>query len=95
MVFSQKISDEPAWVFYEKGKREVDNRELGNAVYYFQLAIEKNNQFPEVEMALGDLYLEEGEFALSEIKYKLAYDLRNYFIILDDRYAVLYNQLGS
>ncbi len=87
----------PAWILYERGKAELerrDKKELGEAIRFFLQAIDAAGIFPEAEVALGDVYLAEGEIILAEKQYKKAYSLKNSFHIPQDKYLVLYKLAG-
>jgi tetratricopeptide (TPR) repeat protein len=83
-----------AWKLYEQGKARLvdpDGPELGEALLSFQEAIEKRGgTFPEAEMAIGDIYFQEGAFALARRQYEKAYELRNGMEIAEEKYTVLY-----
>jgi tetratricopeptide (TPR) repeat protein len=85
---AQEKSD-PAWILFEKGKSFYEKRDYGMAMKFFQEAIQKSGMFPEAEVAIGDVYYLEGEFALAEMQYEKAARIKNAFYIPDDKYAVL------
>ena len=66
-----------SWQLYEQGKAKLDDPEgpeLGEALLAFQEAIDKRGgTFPEAEMAIGDIYFQEGAFALAKRQYEKAY----------------------
>ena len=69
-----------AWRLYEQGKAKLadpDGPELGEALLAFQEAIERRGgTFPEAELAIGDIYFQEGAFGLAKRQYEKAYELR-------------------
>jgi tetratricopeptide (TPR) repeat protein len=83
-----------SWQLYERGKAELDDPdgpELGEALLSFQEAIDKRGgNFPEAEMAIGDIYYREGAFALAKRQYEKAYELRGGMEIAEEKYSVLY-----
>jgi tetratricopeptide (TPR) repeat protein len=83
-------SDEPSWLLMERGLREMDEGEYGRALYLFSRVLDLQTWNPEAEMAVGDIFLIEGETVLAEEQYKKAYALRESFIVPEDVYTVLY-----
>ena len=83
-----------SWQLYEQGKAKLDDPdgpELGEALLSFQEAIDKRGgNFPEAEMAIGDIYYQEGAFALAKRQYEKAYELRGGMEIAEEKYSVLY-----
>ena len=65
-------------------------KEFGKALQYYKDAIAAAGIFPEAEMAIGDVYFEEGEFDLAASQYQKAYNERKGFYISDSQYDVLY-----
>jgi predicted negative regulator of RcsB-dependent stress response len=53
-------------------------------------AIASSGIFPEAEIGIGDIFLEEGEFSLARDQYEKAYNSRNEFRIADTQCEVLY-----
>ena len=87
---AQEPAPEAAWILYEIGKTELEQKdELGQAVYHFRKALAQQSIFPEVEVALGDIYLSEGELALAEVQYKKAYEFKGALYIPDEQYSIL------
>jgi tetratricopeptide (TPR) repeat protein len=78
------------WLMYEQGNTAASQKEFGRALQLYKAAIESAGIFPEAEVAIGDVYMEEGEAALAQRQYEKAYDLRKSFYIPDDQYAILY-----
>jgi hypothetical protein len=78
------------WLLYEQGNALVDQNEFGQALKLYQEAIKGAGIFPEAEMAVGDVYLEEGEYDLALSQYEKAYTIRKSFYIPDMQYTVLY-----
>jgi tetratricopeptide (TPR) repeat protein len=83
-----------SWQLYEQGKAQLDDPdgpELGEALLSFQEAIDKRGgNFPEAEMAIGDIYFQEGAFALAKRQYEKAYELRKGMEIAEEKFSVLY-----
>lgn len=91
--FSQErmvSTDEPDWVYLEKGKKAFREREFGIALRYFREAIRQKAVYPEAEYWIGKVFEEESEFGLAEKQYKLAYEQRGQLTIPDDKYTILY-----
>jgi len=78
------------WMLYERGNAAMSSGEFGTALSLFKEAIQNTGIFPEAEMAIGDIYMEEGEADLAIRQYDKAYNLRKSFIIPDMQYDVLY-----
>ena len=83
-----------AWFLYEQGKAKLEDPEgpeLGEALLSFQEAIDKRGGvFPEAEMAIGDIYFQEGAFALAKRQYDKAFELRRGMEIAEEKYTILY-----
>jgi tetratricopeptide (TPR) repeat protein len=79
-----------AWVLYEQGNTFFSTREYGSALKKYQEAIAAFNPFPEAEMAIGDVYRQEGELDLAARQYRKAYELKNSFYILEMKYEDMY-----
>gem|GEM_PF-1101139 len=83
-----------AWFLYEQGKARLEDPEgpeLGEALLSFQEAIDKRGApFPEAEVAIGDIYFQEGALALAKLQYEKAYKLRGGMEIAEEKYTVLY-----
>ncbi len=101
-VYSEtNLTEQPAWILFEMGILEMNKGEYGEALALFQLAQLKRTQeislnpnsdiqgFPEVEMALGDIFLRT-EPEIAEIHYQAAYKLKDDFYIENEKYIVLY-----
>ena len=90
---AQSNSFVEAWFLYEQGKTKLDDpdgRELGEALLYFQEAIDKRGvDFPEAEIAIGDIYYREKAYALAEHQYKKALEMPG-MQIPEEKYTVLY-----
>jgi hypothetical protein len=78
------------WLLYEQGNAAASQKEYGKALQLFKSAIEGAGIFPEAEVAIGDVYLEEGESALAQKQYENAYNLRKAFYIPEMQYGILY-----
>lgn len=78
------------WLIFEKGVLEMDRGEYGNALHLFLQAQEHKRIYPEVEIAIGDIYKMQGEIILAEKQYLKAYDQRDAFEVPDDKYTALY-----
>jgi tetratricopeptide (TPR) repeat protein len=83
-----------SWQLYEQGKAKLDDPdgpELGEALLAFQEAIDmRGGTFPEAEMAIGDIYFQEGAFALAKRQYEKTFELRKGMEIAEEKYSVLY-----
>jgi tetratricopeptide (TPR) repeat protein len=84
------ISNEPAWISYQKGMYEYSRGEYGKALFYFREALNRNPVMPEAEMAIGDVYMTQGEYVIAEKQYLKAYDERRVFSIPEQTYTVQY-----
>lgn len=94
LVFAQAdtpVNNDPAWVYYEKGKYEMRQKEYGNAVYYFKQALSVARIMPEAELALGEVYFYEGDYRLAEQQYLRALEQKAAFSVPDMNYTVLYH----
>ncbi len=80
----------PYWLLYDQGNAFMDAKEYGSALLKYQEAIAKAGVFPEAEMAIGDIYREEGEIDLAIRHYIKSYNLRNSFYIAESKYDALY-----
>jgi tetratricopeptide (TPR) repeat protein len=93
-LMAQSSNFVQSWQLYEQGKAKLDDPdgpELGEALLAFQEAIDKRGgSFPEAEMAIGDIYFQEGAFALAKRQYEKAFDLRKGMEIAEEKYTVLY-----
>jgi tetratricopeptide (TPR) repeat protein len=83
-------SSEPAWISYQKGLYEYARGEYGKALYYFREALDRATVMPEAELAIGDVYMTQGEYVLAEQQYEKAYKQHRVFSIPDQKYTVLY-----
>ncbi len=83
-------AETPTWLIFEKGVLEMDRGEYGNALHLFLQAQEHKRIYPEVEIAIGDIYKVQGEIILAEKQYLKAYDQRGAFEVPDDKYTALY-----
>jgi tetratricopeptide (TPR) repeat protein len=85
------IDDElPSWVLYQQGEKAFREGELGIALSYYRVAVEKEITFPEAEVGMGRVFQEEGNYALALEHYQAAYDARQQLLIPDEQYAILY-----
>jgi tetratricopeptide (TPR) repeat protein len=87
---ARAASASDAWMVYEQGNAARDSREFGKAMTLYKQAIEMRSTFPEAEMAIGDVYNEEGEADLALLQYEKAYNARKSFTVPDMQYDVLY-----
>jgi tetratricopeptide (TPR) repeat protein len=78
------------WLLFEQGNAAMSTKEFGKALQYYKDAVSAAGIFPEAEMAIGDVYFEEGEFELAALQYQKAYNQRKGFYISDSQYDVLY-----
>jgi tetratricopeptide (TPR) repeat protein len=89
LVGADAVADEN-WLLYERGNAALSQGEFGAALNLFKQAILKAGIFPEAEMQVGDIYMEEGEPDLAIAQYDKAYNERKSFMIPDMQYDVLY-----
>lgn len=90
LVCAQNPNDNPAWVLYEQGKLQFSRGEYGEALRLFKIAIEEYGDFPEAEVAIGDVFWQSGEFPLAEQQYQKAYNMRALLYVPFDQYTILY-----
>ncbi len=83
-------TEKPDWLLFSQGQALAARHEYGEALSKYREALAENATFPEVEVAIGDVYRLEGELSLALKQYQKAYDLRRYFSISDSKYEVLY-----
>jgi tetratricopeptide (TPR) repeat protein len=79
-----------AWLMLEEGKALFEQREFGRALQRFQEAVAAAGTMPEAEMAIGDVYREEGELGLAQAQYEKAYNNRNSLAVPAARFDILY-----
>ncbi|MBA7530696.1 hypothetical protein ES705_22906 [subsurface metagenome] len=83
-------NDPPYWLLFEKGKYEFERGELGRALMFFQQAREKaGGNYPQAEVAIGDIFFNGQEYSLAEEFYKKAYEHRQAFLTQQEKYGVL------
>jgi tetratricopeptide (TPR) repeat protein len=83
-------NDPPPWLLFEKGKYEFEKGELGQALMLFQQAREKaGGNYPQAEVAIGDIFFDGQEYSLAEKFYKKAYEHRQAFLTQQEKYSVL------
>jgi hypothetical protein len=68
----------------------MDRGEYGDALHLFLQAQEQKRLYPEVEIAIGDIYKIQGEIILAEMQYLKAFDQKDAFEVHEDRYTALY-----
>jgi tetratricopeptide (TPR) repeat protein len=68
----------------------MEGRELGKALQKFHEALKVQPLFPEAEMAIGDIYREEGEEDLASRQYEKTEKLKNRFNIPASLYQLYY-----
>jgi hypothetical protein len=78
------------WLLYEQGNTAADQKEYGVALQLYKEAIEGAGIFPEAEVAIGDVYLAEGETSLAQRQYEKAYNMRKSFYVPEKQYDILY-----
>ena len=81
---------EPAWLLLERGKKAYDEGEFGLAIRLFRAAVERQGIFPEAEFWIGSVFEAEGEYAIAELQYERAYELRSALGVPSEAYAILY-----
>ncbi len=85
---------QPYWVLLEQANAWLGKHEYGQALQAYKDALAAAGVLPEAEVAIGDIYRTEGEFALAEREYQKAYNQRNAFGVPDAKYDVLYKLAG-
>ncbi len=91
-LFSEdKSNPKAAWILLEEGRVLLTKNDIGKALNLFQQALNKKRGiYPEADIAIGDVFLEEGEYDLALFHYKKAYKYRSAFSIPDEIYSLLY-----
>ncbi len=91
-LFSEdKSNPKAAWILLEEGRVLLTRSDIGKALKLFQQALNKKRGiYPEADIAIGDVFLEEGEYDLALLHYKNAYKYRSAFSIPDEIYSLLY-----
>jgi tetratricopeptide (TPR) repeat protein len=77
------------WLLFEQGNSAAARKEYGLALQLYKEAVLKAGIFPEAEVAIGDIFVEEGEVGLADAQYEKAYNIRSAFYIPDKQYDVL------
>ena len=77
LLFAQE-SEYPAWIYLEKGKSALENRQKSRALDYLFKAIELQKNYPEAEYWLGRVYEAQGQKDLAFEQYRRAIDLSLY-----------------
>ncbi len=85
-----RIHGEETWVIFERGKDRFRNKEYGSALALFKQAVAEKKNFPEAEIAIGDVYAASSEFALAEAQYRKAIRLASYFEYPEKIYIARY-----
>ncbi len=83
-------AEKPDWLLLSQGQALAAKHEYGEALSRYKEALARTAVFPEVELAIGDIYRLEGELGLALRQYLKAYDLRRYLTISDSKYDILY-----
>jgi tetratricopeptide (TPR) repeat protein len=78
------------WMIFEQGNTLMERNEFGEALKAYKEAIAVAGVFPEAEIAIGDIYAEEGELDLAKAQYEKAYNQRNAFSVPASKYDALY-----
>jgi tetratricopeptide (TPR) repeat protein len=81
---------DPYWLLYERGLLEMDRGEYGKALQLFMSARDLRSPYPEVEIAIGDIYRIQGEVTLAMLQYEEAYRARSHLFVPQHRYTALY-----
>ncbi|NOY08260.1 MAG: tetratricopeptide repeat protein, partial [Spirochaetes bacterium] len=91
-LFSEdKSNPTAAWIVLEEGRVLLSKSRIGEALKLFQQALNrKRGIYPEADIAIGDVFLEEGEYDLALLHYRSAYKYRSAFTIPDEIYSLLY-----
>lgn len=80
----------PVWVYLKLGEKAYRDRELGDALRYFRLALGSGTDVPEALVGIGMVYQEEGELALAERQYREAISRREAFRVPDEYFQAQY-----
>jgi tetratricopeptide (TPR) repeat protein len=79
-----------SWVIFEKGKENFRNKEYGLALASFKEAISVRKNYPEAEIAIGDVYATSSEYRLAESQYRKAIKQKSFFEYPEKIYIALY-----
>lgn len=84
------LAQEPSWILLERGKVAYESQELSSALDFFVAAVDMEDNFPEGEFWLGQVYVAQGQKVLAEEQYRLALDLSIYLRVPDEKYLFSY-----
>ncbi|RKX69792.1 MAG: hypothetical protein DRP60_16295 [Spirochaetes bacterium] len=87
-------ADEPAWILLEKGKAELEKRNITESLDFLLQAVELNTDYPEAEYWLGRVYEAQGQAVLAEEQYHRALDRSIYLRVPQDRIDIEYRLAG-
>ncbi|RKX77196.1 MAG: hypothetical protein DRP60_06710 [Spirochaetes bacterium] len=87
-------AEEPAWILLEKGKAELEQRNITESLDFLLQAVELNTDYPEAEYWLGRVYEAQGQAVLAEEQYRRALDLSIYLRVPQDRIGIEYRLAG-
>ncbi len=79
-----------SWLLFERARYAFEQREFGEALRMFRAVKEANPDMPEVDMAIGEVFAAEGEYAIALLQYERAYERRRLLIVPDDAVEILY-----
>jgi tetratricopeptide (TPR) repeat protein len=82
--------DKPAWLWFEYGQRSFAEREYGEALQFYTLAIEEQSIYPEAQARIADIYALQGETELALIGYQQALAVAGAYRVADEQYATRY-----
>ena len=82
--------DRPAWLWFEYGERAFDEGELGEALQFYTLALERRSVFPEAIARLADIYAAQAEPELALSTYQRALERAGALVVADDQHAIRY-----
>ena len=82
--------DKPAWLWFEYGERAFDTGELGEALQFYTLALERRSVFPEAQARLADIYAAQAEPELALIAYRQALARAGALVVADNEHAIRY-----
>ena len=91
---------EPPWVYKGRGDRYYKNGEIGKAIVEYKKALSnsrdlqetsiKKNIYPEVNIKLAEIYIDEGLYDLALFEIGIAENQKKYLQIPDLIYNILY-----
>ena len=83
-------AQEPAWILVERARAAYERRDLTQAMDVLLDAVEIDNEYPEAEYWLGQVYQAQGQALLAEEQYRRSLDLALYLRVPEDRIVITY-----